>query len=84
MAFNETKLPKDGPATYQIRVQGVIDAGWSDNLGGMGIVTDFPIDQSPITILTGRLADQAALAGVLNALHDLGFTLLSVELLGSD
>jgi hypothetical protein len=50
----------------------------------MSIVTDYKMDQPPITILTGRLADQAALTGVLNALHDLGFALLSVEFLSSE
>jgi hypothetical protein len=32
-----------------------------------------------VTILTGRLADQSALVGVLNSLHDIGCPILSVE-----
>ena len=32
-----------------------------------------------MTVLTGELADQVALSGVLQGLHRLGFTLLSVE-----
>jgi hypothetical protein len=32
-----------------------------------------------VTILVGRLADQAALIGILNTLYDLGLPLLSVE-----
>ena len=34
-----------------------------------------------MTVLTGRFVDQAALAGVLNTLYDLGFPLLKVELI---
>jgi len=30
-------------------------------------------------VLTGRFVDQAALAGVLNTLYDMGFPLLKVE-----
>jgi hypothetical protein len=75
------KNPKDGPATYQVRVQGALDPQWSDFLGDMSIVTEYPDGQKPVTILTGRLPDQSALAGVLDGLHDLGFALLSVELL---
>ena len=81
MASSDTNLLKDGPATYQVRVRGVLDTSWSDNLNGMSIVTDYEGDNIPISILTGRLADQAALTGVLNSLHDLGFALLSVEIL---
>jgi len=32
-----------------------------------------------MTILAGRLADQSALVGVLNSLHDIGCPILSVE-----
>ena len=34
-----------------------------------------------MTVLTGHFIDQAALAGVLNTLYDLGFPLLKVELI---
>jgi hypothetical protein len=81
MTSSDTDRLKDGPATYQVRVRGVLDTSWSDNLNGMSIVTDYEGDNPPISILTGRLADQAALTGVLNSLHDLGFALLSVEIL---
>jgi hypothetical protein len=84
MASSDKNLFKGGPATYQVRVRGVLDTSWSDNLNGMSIVTDYEGDDTPTTILTGRLADQAALTGVLNALHDLGFPLLSLEVLSTE
>ena len=43
-------------------------------------VQDLP-DTAPVTLLTGRFIDQAALAGVLGTLYDLGYPLLNVELL---
>jgi hypothetical protein len=36
-------------------------------------------DDVPATALIGELADQSALVGVLNTLHDLGLPLVSVE-----
>ena len=67
------------PATYRIRVQGHLDKSWADQISGMAITQDSTADEDPVTILVGHLADQAALSGVLNALYDLRFSLLSVE-----
>ena len=67
------------PATYRIRVQGVLDDNCSDELGGMTITANENGGQAPVTTLVGRLVDQAALMGVLNALYDLRMPLLSVE-----
>ncbi len=80
----DTLAPRDAPATYEVRVQGVLDSQWSDYLGGMNISTEYRAGHAPVTILTGRLADQSALAGVLSALYDLGLSLLSVELLSPE
>ncbi|HSN75491.1 MAG TPA: hypothetical protein VL334_10475, partial [Anaerolineae bacterium] len=41
-------------------------------------------DGAPVTVLSGQFQDQAALAGVLNTLYDLGLPLLSVECVGVD
>jgi hypothetical protein len=67
------------PATYRISILGTLDKKCSDYYGGMSIEHDVVLNQYPITILTGRLADQAALIGVINSLYDLGCPLLSVE-----
>ena len=69
----------DTPATYRIRVQGHLDENNSDELGGMTITTDTAVDKSPVTVLGGHLADQAALSGVLSALYDLHMSPVSVE-----
>jgi hypothetical protein len=62
-------------------VQGHLDDSWSDRLGGMVITRAFTADKQPMTILIGRLMDQAALCGVLNALYDLHLSVISVEFL---
>ena len=72
-------LPFDQPATYQIRVQGQIDPSMSDLLGDMTISPDTLEVDPPVTILSGELDDQAALAGVLNALYEMHLTVLMVK-----
>ena len=67
------------PATYQIRVQGVLTQDWSDRLGGMAINAAGQDSEAPVTTLSGRLLDQAALFGVLNTLYELHLPLLLVE-----
>ncbi len=68
-------------ASYRIRVQGHLDDSWSDRLGGMVITRAFTADKQPMTILIGKLLDQAALAGVMDALYNLHLPVISVELL---
>ena len=72
-------LRLDMAASYRICVQGYLDASWSGRLGGMTITATNQVDKAPVTTLSGRLLDQAALFGVLNALYDLHLPLLSVE-----
>ena len=72
-------IPFDRPATYQISVQGWIDASMSDILGGMTISQTTDEVDSPITTLLGELSDQAALAGVLNTIYELHLPVLSVK-----
>ena len=76
------RLTLDGPATYRIRVKGHLDSGWSDRLGGLAISRSGEGDEPVVTTLYGQLLDQAALAGVLNALYGLHLPILSVEYLG--
>jgi hypothetical protein len=68
----------DEPAVYQIRIHGNLAKTWSDRLSGMAISTEPGLESQLETILVGELADQAALMGVLNALYNLGFTLIYV------
>jgi hypothetical protein len=65
---------QDGPRVYQIRVKGHLDQGWSDWFEGLAIATDDNGD----TLVSGPVADQAALHGLLKKVRDLGMPLLSV------
>lgn len=50
-------------------------------MGGVAIQAGQRPDGACETVLSGMFQDQAALAGVLNTLYDLGLPLLSVECL---
>jgi len=65
----------DQPATYRIRVQGRLDSEWSDWFDGFAVEAE-PGDR---TLLTGRVADQPALHGILAKLRNLALPLLLVE-----
>jgi hypothetical protein len=71
-------LHVDTPATYEIQVQGALDPEWSGRLQGLGIIVKEFSYKLPVTVLFGRLKDQAALLGVLNALFTLQLPLLMV------
>jgi hypothetical protein len=77
-------LTHDSTALYKIRIQGYLHQSWSDRMGGVAIEVESQPDGVPVTVLTGQFQDQAALAGVLNTLYDLGLPLLSVECVGMD
>ena len=66
-----------GPAAYEIRVEGHLDDHWSERLGGLDLVRG----ADGTTTLTGRLADQAQLYGVLSGLRDIGAALLGLRVL---
>ena len=63
---------------YQIRVQGWIGERWASWLDGMTMTYEDTKDDSPVTILTGPVVDQAALRGLLTRLWDLNLTVISV------
>jgi hypothetical protein len=73
----------DARDRYRILIAGTLDAGWSDRLGGMTISATRLPDGSTATTLIGDLADQSALVGVVNTLHDLGLSLVSMERVGA-
>ena len=63
-------------ARYRIKVKGHLDATWSSWFEAMVISSN-----GAETILTGPVADQAALHGLLVRIRDLNLTLLSIECL---
>jgi hypothetical protein len=74
------KLSLDQPATYQIKVPGRLGESWSQWVEGMAITVESGDDGPTITTLTGCVADQAALHGLLSRLYSMGLPLISVNL----
>ena len=72
----------DQPGVYRITVTGHLDVAWSEILHGMAIVNGSE-PEAAYTTVTGRLPDQAALMGVLNALYDRHVAVLAVESLAA-
>ena len=64
---------------YQIKVKEHLDHTWSDWFEDMAIS-----NSSGETVLTGPVADQAALHGLLVRIRNLNLTLLSVKRLAPD
>jgi hypothetical protein len=62
-------------AVYQIKVQGQLSANWCAWFDGMTITQD----ATGATLITGPVADQAALHGLLRKVRDLGLTLLALS-----
>lgn len=62
------------PACYEFRVDGVLDDRWADWFGGLQVDSD-----GTQTVISGLLADQPALHGVLAKIRDLGLSLISVR-----
>ena len=63
---------------YQIRVRGEVDPRWAEELWEMQITRCSSAQGDPESVLIGRLADQGALNGVLRALYERHFSLISV------
>jgi hypothetical protein len=65
----------DEPTVYEIRVEGRLSDRWINWFDGLEIDNDL----DGVTTLKGRLVDQAALFGLLNKVHALNLTLVSVN-----
>ena len=65
---------------YRIRIKGQLDQGWSDWFEGLTIA----VDDNGDTLVSGPVADQAALHGLLKKVRDLGMPLLSVTCVEND
>jgi len=63
------------PMVYQIRIEGHLDAQWTDWFSGLSIT----LEENGDTFLTGPVVDQAALFGLLKKVRDLGLPLVSID-----
>ena len=67
------------PATYRIRVAGRVDPLWADRVSGMQITHVTHLRGKTESVLVGRLADQAALNGVLSALYEKHLPVIAID-----
>ena len=74
MAGTSKRLRLDQMAVYEIQVQGELGDDWTIWFDAMSIAVE-----RGTTTLTGSVADQAALHGILIKIRDLGLPLLSVR-----
>lgn len=63
------------PTIYEIRVEGHLDREWSDWFESLTITPE----EDGTTLLSGPVADQAALHGLLKKVRDLGAPLISIN-----
>lgn len=64
---------------YEIRVKGTLDARWNAWFEDLQVSSD-----GEETVISGPVADQAALHGLLTKVRDLGLFLISLRPLDSD
>lgn len=65
----------DEPDRYEIRIKGHLDMRWAEWFEGLTITRE----GNGETLLTGPVADQAALHGLLRKVRDLGMVLIAVN-----
>jgi len=68
------------PGLYEIRLKGHLDDRWGDWL----MCVTITLEDNGNTLLICRVADQAALHGLLKKVRDLGIPLLSVNFVSPD
>jgi hypothetical protein len=61
-------------ACYEIRIDGVLDSHWAAWFEGLQVNSD-----GTQTVISGLIADQPALHGLLAKIRDLGLCLISVR-----
>lgn len=68
------------PRIYQVRIKGHLGPQWMNWFEGLTIT----LEEDGSTLLSGPVADQAALHGLLKKVRDLGMPLLSVNSFEAD
>jgi hypothetical protein len=66
-----------GKATYQIMVQGKVEPNYLNRLNNLS-VTHSEIEDKVFSTLTGEIADQEALSGIISILIDHQYSVISV------
>jgi hypothetical protein len=70
----------DDADRYEIRLQGHLDSRWSAWFDGLSVINE----SDGTTVISGPVADQAALHGLLQRARDVGLPLVSVRFVETD
>jgi hypothetical protein len=73
--YHDSATPANQALRYEIRLKGHLGRQWADWFGGMAV----DLTEDGDTLLTGLVADQAALHGLLRKVRDIGIPLVSVN-----
>ena len=84
MKQQKSGISVDQPMEYEIEIQGRLEERWSHWFDDMNISVRSETGEPTVTVLSGLVADQSALHGLLNRIRDLSIPLLSVQLMNSD
>lgn len=84
MTRQKSGISMDQPIEYEIEIQGRLEKRWSGWFDDMNISVRSETGEPTVTVLSGLVADQSALHGLLNRIRDLSIPLLSVQLMNSD
>ncbi len=68
------------PTRYIIQVRGYLDAHWEHWFEGLNIT----LADNGVTILSGDVIDQSQLHGILEKIHSLNLSLISVQKIDPD
>ena len=68
-------MPEDRAVEYRIRVAETLASRWDGWFDGLAVSRE----TAGGTLISGRVADQSALHGLLSRVRDLGLTLVLVE-----
>lgn len=80
MTHTAGRLGLDQPAVYRVRLQGELDDDWAEWLDDGRRVSAVAVTvECGVTTVTGRVADQPALYGLLARIRGLSLPLLSVS-----
>lgn len=67
------------PGFYLIMVRGWIDQSWREWFNGMSLTTLGDDMDTGFTILSGWVADQASLRGIMNHIWDLNLSIITLQ-----
>jgi len=84
MTQRKVGITLDQPIEYKIEIQGRLEPVWSHWFDDMNISVKKETRGPTVTVISGLVADQAALHGLLNRIRDLGIPLLSVQVMNPD